>query len=158
MRSRVTATGAPSTPRSTPTEKGPPAPTARTLAAGPCRGARLYCRHTFEAEASRGRDAAQDPARRVAAADAVVQRRPGSAEPAAATASPGNPAAGRSRRPGAAVPDGPHPPGGQHGAVRRHPGRGARRLQALAALTAVPGAPAGEGAGHTGPDLLQVRG
>ena len=38
------------------------------------------------------------------------------------------------------------------------PGRGAGRLPALAAVAAVPGAPAGEGARHAGPDLLQVRG
>ena len=43
-------------------------------------------------------------------------------------------------------------------AVRRHPRRGARRLPAVAAVAAVPGAPAGEGARHAGPDLLQVRG
>ena len=38
------------------------------------------------------------------------------------------------------------------------PGRGAGRLPAVAALAAVPGAPAGAGARHPGADLLQVRG
>ena len=78
--------------------------------------------------------------------------------PAAAAAAPGHPAAGRPRRPGAAVPDGPDPAGGLDRAVRRHPRRGARRLPAVAAVAAVPGAPAGEGARHAGAHLLQVRG
>ena len=38
------------------------------------------------------------------------------------------------------------------------PGGGARRLPAVAAVAAVPGPPAGAGARHPGPDLLQVRG
>ena len=62
------------------------------------------------------------------------------------------------RGPGAAVPDGPDPAGGLAGPVRRDPRRGARRLPALAAVAAVPRAPAGEGARHAGADLLQVRG
>ena len=44
------------------------------------------------------------------------------------------------------------------GAVHPDPGRGAGGLPAVAALAAVPGAPAGEGARHAGADLLQVRG
>ena len=42
--------------------------------------------------------------------------------------------------------------------LRRHPRRGARRLQAVAADAAVPGPPPGEAAEHARPDLLQVRG
>ena len=38
------------------------------------------------------------------------------------------------------------------------PERGAGHLPALAAVAALPGAPAGGGARHAGPDLLQVRG
>ena len=54
-------------------------------------------------------------------------------DPAAAGAAPGHRAAGRTGRPGAAVPDGPDPAGGLDRAVRRHPRRGARRLPAVAA-------------------------
>ena len=84
-----------------------------------------------------------------------VHARP--AVPAAAAAAPGHAAAGRAGRSGAAVPDGPDRAGGDDRAVRRHPRRGAGRLPAVAAVAAVPGAPAGEGARHPGPDLLQVR-
>ena len=53
---------------------------------------------------------------------ALVQHHARPADPAAAAAAPGHPAAGRARRPGAAVPDGPDPAGGDHGPVRRDPG------------------------------------
>ena len=43
-------------------------------------------------------------------------------------------------------------------AVHPDPGRGPGHLPALAPVAAVPGAPAGAGARHPGPDLLQVRG
>ena len=105
-----------------------------------------------------GRATAQDRARRVRGADAVVQPRARPAEPATAAAAPGHAAAGRPGRSGPAVPDGADRAGGHHRPVRRHPRRGARRLPAVAPLAALPGAPAGEGAGHAGPDLLQVRG
>ena len=70
---------------------------------------------------------------------------------------PGHPRAGRSRRPGSAVPDGADHAGGHRGAVRRHPGRRPRRLPDLAALAAGARPAAGEAARHPGQDLLQVR-
>ena len=88
----------------------------------------------------------------------MVQHDPGPARAAAPAAAPGHGPAGRARGPGAAVPDGADPPGSGHRPLHRHPGRGARRLPAVAAHPAVPGAPAGEGAEHPGADLLQVRG
>ena len=48
--------------------------------------------------------------------------------------------------------------GGLARAADRDPGRGSRRLPAVAPDAAVPRAPAGEGARHAGEDLLQVRG
>ncbi len=62
-------------------------------------------------------------------------------------------------RPRAAVPDGPDPAGGHHrAATSTSPDEVLRRLPAVAALAAVPGAPAGAGARHAGAHLLQVRG
>ena len=61
--------------------------------------------------------------------------------------------------PGAAVPDGADPPGGQHGARDRDPGPGARGLPALPARRrCIRAHRAREGARHAGPHLLQVRG
>ena len=78
--------------------------------------------------------------------------------PAAAGPAPRHRPAGGARRPLAALPDGPDPPGGLRRPVRRDPRRGARRLPPLATLAAVPRPPAREGARHAGADLLQVRG
>ena len=100
----------------------------------------------------------QDPARRVGAPDPVVQRDPRSAGAAAAAAAPGHARAGRTRRPGATVPDGAHRAGGDGRPLRRHPRRRARRVPALAPVAAVPGPPPGGLARHAGQDLLQVRG
>ena len=96
--------------------------------------------------------------RRVADPGPVVQRHPGPARTAATAAAPGHGAAGRAGRPGPAVPDGTHSPGGHRRPVRRHPRRGHRRLQALAPDAPVPRPAAGAAAEHAGQDLLQVRG
>ncbi len=88
----------------------------------------------------------------------MVQHHPRPALPAASAAAPGHRAAGRAAGSRAAVPDGADRPGG-HGRLPRADPRGSpRRLPAVAAHPAVPGPPAGEGAEHPGPDLLQVRG
>ena len=100
---------------------------------------------------------AQDRPRRGRDADELVQRHSRPAVGPATAAAPGHPRAGRARRPGAAVPDGPHPPRGLDGAPRRDPRRHPRRLPAVATDTVVPGAPVGASAGHAGADLLQVR-
>ena len=78
-------------------------------------------------------------------------------EPLQPPLAPGDQAAGGARRPGAAVPDGAHRPGDVSRAVDRRAGRGARHLAAVAADPAGPGPPAGAGAGHAGPHLLQGR-
>ena len=96
-------------------------------------------------------------ARRERDAYALVQRAPRPADPAATGAAPRHRAAGRAGRPRTAVPPRPDPAGGVDRPVRRHPRGGSRRLPALAAEPAVPRTPAGEGARHTGADLLQVR-
>ena len=62
---------------------------------------------------------------------------------------------GRSR---AALPDGAHRAGGQHGAGDRDPRAGPRRLPPVPAQPALPRPPAGEGARYARPHLLQVRG
>src|SRR5450759_4680312 len=100
----------------------------------------------------------EDPARRVRTADRLVQRRPRPAGPSPAAAAPGNPPAGRTGRPGSAVPERADRPRGDRRAVRRHPRRGAGRLPAVAAVAAVPGAPARTVPRYTRADLLQVRG
>src|SRR5664280_1492392 len=61
-------------------------------------------------------------------------------------------------RPGSAVPERADRPRGDRRAVRRHPRRGAGRLPAVAAVAAVPGAPARTVPRYTRADLLQVRG
>jgi hypothetical protein len=99
----------------------------------------------------------QVPARREPHAAPLVQHHGRPAHAAGAAAAPGHAAAGGARRPGAAVPDGADPAGGEHRARDRDPRARARGLQAVAAPAAGPRAPAGEGAGHAGEDLLQVR-
>ena len=88
----------------------------------------------------------------------VVQRHPRPAGAAAAAAAPGHAPADRPRRPGAAVPDGADQAGGHRPTVIDIPGRGPRRLQAVAADPALPGPTPGEGARHARAYLLQVRG
>ena len=68
------------------------------------------------------------------------------------------PASRSARRSRAAVPDGADQAGGQPRARDRDPGAGPRRLRALAAVPALPGAPPREGARYAGAHLLQVRG
>src|SRR5674536_297539 len=100
----------------------------------------------------------EDPARRVRTADRLVQRRPRPAGRSPAAAAPGDPPAGRTGRPGSAVPERADRPRNDRRAVRRHPRRGAGRLPAVAAVAAVPGAPARTVPRYTRADLLQVRG
>ena len=102
--------------------------------------------------------AEQDPVDRRPDPDAVVQRHPRPAVATAAAAAPGHDAAGRARRPRAAVPDGADHAGGHAGQLRRHPRRRARRLPAVEAVAAVPRPSPGEGTRYPGADLLQVRG
>ena len=71
--------------------------------------------------------------------------------PAVAAAPSGHPPAHRPGRPGAALPDGAHRPGGQRRARDRDPRAGPRRLSAVPAEPAVPGAPAREGARYARP-------
>ena len=106
----------------------------------------------------RDRPPAQVPAGRERDADGLVQHRARPAVAAPAGPPSRHPRARRPRRLRPAVPDGPHPPGGQPGPLRRHPRRRPRRLPAVAAHPAVPGPPPGAGPRHPGPDLLQVRG
>ena len=70
---------------------------------------------------------------------------------------PGHPPAGRARRPGAPVPDGPHRPGGVGRAVDRRAGRGARRPPPVAPDPARAGPPPRSRPRHPGPHLLQGR-
>src|SRR5918912_1035611 len=81
----------------------------------------------------------QDPARRVRDPDPLVQPRPRPGDAAGARAPPGHRPAGRTRRPGAPVPDRPDPAGGLAGAARRDRGRGARRVPTLATHAPLPG-------------------
>ena len=91
------------------------------------------------------------------AADPLLQHRGGSARAAPAAAPSGHPGADRPRRPGAALPDGADPPGGQLGAVHRDPRAGARRVPHLSAIPAHSSAGPGAGARHAGAHLLQER-
>ena len=95
---------------------------------------------------------------RVRAGHPLVQHRGRPPDAAAPAAAPGHARAGRAGRPGAALPDRADHAGGQRGAVRRDPGAGARRLQAVPPEPALPRPPLGAEARHAGPDLLQVRG
>ena len=92
--------------------------------------------------------------------DVLVQ--PGGRPAEATTAGPpsGHAPADRAGRSGAPLPDGGHRPGSLHRALHPDPGGGARRLPALAADAALPGAPAGAGArpARERAHLLQVRG
>ena len=90
--------------------------------------------------------------------EALVQHPRRHAEPAAAGAAPGHRAAGRARRPRAALPDGADHAGGQRRGRDPDPRGGARHLQPLAADAALPGAPARAGGRDAVADLLQVRG
>ena len=89
--------------------------------------------------------------------DRVVQRAAGDARAAATAAASGHERAGRARRPRAAVPDGPHRPGGVGRAVDRRPGRGARHPAAVAADAARARRAARARARHAGAHLLQGR-
>ena len=90
--------------------------------------------------------------------DALGQPAPRPPGRAAAAAEPADRPARRPRRPDADLPDGADRAGGLAGAGDRDPGRGPRRLPAVAPDAAVPRAPARAGARHAGEDLLQVRG
>ena len=87
----------------------------------------------------------------------VVQRAAGDAGAAAAAAAPGHQRAGRSRRPRAAVPDGPHRAGGVGRAVDRRTGRGARHPAPVAADAVGARRTARARARHAGAHLLQGR-
>ena len=78
--------------------------------------------------------------------------------PPCAAAPPGDPPADRAGRPGAAVPDGAHRPGGLGGARDRDPRAGPRRLPPVSSEPAVPGPSTRARARYAGPHLLQVRG
>ena len=106
----------------------------------------------------RQRSAAQVRPQRGPDADHLVQHHGRSAGPAAAAAAPRPHGSGRPGRPRPAVPDGTDHAGGVDRAVHRDPRRRPRRVPPVAAVPAVPRAPAGEGAGHAGTHLLQVRG
>ena len=88
----------------------------------------------------------------------LVQHRRRPAVPPRAGAPSGHRPADRTRRPGAALPDGAHRAGRQPRPRDRDPRAGPRRLRAVPAEPALPGASAGEGARYPGPHLLQVRG
>ena len=66
--------------------------------------------------------------------------------------------ADRARRPGPALPDGAHRPGGLGRARHRDPRAGPRRLPPVSAESALPGASTRARARYAGPHLLQVRG
>ena len=97
-------------------------------------------------------------ARRDADSEGLVQPRGRSAQASAAGAASGDQAAGRPRRPRAAVSDGADPPGGHRRALHRHSRADPRRLSDVAAFAPDPRAPARAGAGYAGEDLLQERG
>ena len=95
---------------------------------------------------------------RLGAAEGLVQHPGGSAVRASAGAAPRHEEAGRAGRPGAALPDGPHPAGGLEGALDRDPRPRARRAQAVAAVASLPCPAAGGEAPDARPHLLQARG
>ena len=106
----------------------------------------------------RSRHGRQDHAPRERPSPKLVQHPRRRAHAAAAAAAPGHRAAGRARRSGAALPDGPDPPGGLDRLRDRDPRGGARRPAALAADAASPRAPARARHRHPLAHLLQVRG
>ena len=97
-------------------------------------------------------------ARRVADPAGLVQHRGRPARAAVPAAPSGHRSADRARRPGPALPDGAHRPGGLGRARDRDPRPGPRRLPPLPTEPAVPGASARAGARYARPHLLQVRG
>ena len=96
-------------------------------------------------------DEIPDPAR-------LVQHRRGPARPAAPAAPPGDRPADRPRRPGPALPDGAHRPGGVGRARDRDPRAGPRCLPPLPAQPALSSPSTRARARYPGPHLLQVRG
>ena len=96
--------------------------------------------------------------RRVADPARLVQHRRRPPGAAVAAAPPGHAPAARPGRPGAALPDGAHRPGGLGRARDRDPRAGPRRLPPVPAEPALPRASPRAGARYAGPHLLQVRG
>ncbi len=88
----------------------------------------------------------------------LVQRCRRYARPTSADAAPGHQGTGDTGRSGADIPDEHHHAGGHFRAICRDSRRSSGHSPVMAAFTAVQSAPSRKGVGHSGEDLLQVRG